>query len=160
MSNTTTAGLATLSSNRVKLFRLLDLWRIERLRVQTLVRTSPFPNSLIPRRWTRCPLDEIRNWVPCDTDKETDAICLLKYLQFFTSHILMQRYCPIWPWLTDFRGVVLHCFKHSRSTTFTEVSPMKLKTCLYHCMRLFFIQCRGSGKLWIKGSKMHSHLQH
>ena len=126
MSNTTTAGLATLSSNRVKLFRLLDLWRIERLRVQTLVRTSPFPNSLIPRQWTQCPLDEIRNWVPCDTDKETDAICLLKYLQFFTSHILMQRYCPIWPWLTDFRGVVLHCFKHSCFTLETEDLPIPL----------------------------------
>ena len=46
---------------------------------------------------------------------------------FCTCCILMHKCCHVWPWLIEFGNVVLSCFTLSCSTTFTEVSPIKLE---------------------------------
>ena len=44
---------------------------------------------------------------------------------FFTCRDLVHGRCHVWPWLIQFSGVKMSCFTLSRSTTFTEISPIQ-----------------------------------
>ena len=57
---------------------------------------------------------------------------VLQYLQLFHVPYLMQGHCHglPWPWLSEFRGVVLSCYTHSSTTVVitykTEYSYFKV----------------------------------